>query len=105
MLVLWLIEIGCGFATGSPTTIAIGLGGLVLDVGSFGLGRVASNTARAVRLGKKGKSLVKAARAAKRAKKIGKTFDNINNARSVINNARKFNWGLCWSIIQYSVIY
>eukprot|EP01083_Nonionella_stella_P029123 80254_1 len=90
-----VVEIGCGIATGNPMNVAMGVGGLALDVFTAGTGRVASNTARAVRVGKKGKSLVKAARTAKRVKKANKIFDRANSARAAINTARRANWGIC----------
>merc|ERR1719474_2045317 len=76
-----VVEIGCGVCTGNPAAVAIGVGGLALDLFTAGAGRIATNTARAVRAGKKGKSLVKAARTAKRLRTANKGADRASNAR------------------------
>ena len=66
-----------------------------IDFFSAGTGRVASNTARWVRAGGKGKSLVKAAKTSKNAKQIKGVKDNIGMVKdlkdigSMFNSARK----------------
>ena len=76
-------EIGCGVATGSPGSVASGVVGLGIDLFSAGTGRVASNTARWIRAGGKGKSLVKAAKTAKNAKQIKDAKDGFGKLKDL----------------------
>lgn len=76
-------DLGCGLQKSDAWEVAFGAGGLVADVVSFGAyssAKAAAKVAKAVRAGKKGESLVKAARTSK----------NWWTASSIANNA--VNW-------------
>lgn len=73
-------DLACAFANNDPGAAAWAVLGGTLDAWTLGTARIATSTAKLVRAGTKGHSLVKAARVAKGAKRAQQTFEVVDAA-------------------------
>ena len=108
-------DLGCGLHKSDAWDVTFGAGGLVADVVSFGAYSAAKATtkvAKAVRTGKKGESLVKAARTSKMWATASRITDTAidwvrQRGKSVVGNSGQLGRGLqnsnAWDVASGSV--